>query len=35
MSAQDQVAGQMNGGGWEPGNDAKLSTVAVDVAVAL
>jgi hypothetical protein len=30
MSVHDQATGQRNGGGWEPGRDATLSTVAVE-----
>jgi hypothetical protein len=35
MSVQVQAAGQMFGGGCEPGSYAKLSTVAVEVSVEL
>ena len=34
-SVQAQVAGQMNGGGWEPASEATWSTVAVETMVEL
>ena len=35
MSVQVQASGQMAGGGWEPGSEARLSTTAVEVWLEL